>query len=213
MRRLCSYKNIGRGLLAGAIVCLLLISLCERVVTLSAKGAVYDDPEAIPGRQVGLLLGTLPLSRYTGGVNLFCTYRIDAVMELYEAGKLARLLISGDGHSFQGIDETAWMKQALLNRGFPEELIVCDTLGLRTLDSVYRAKVVYGLPGFCVISQQFHNERALYLARQFGYSSGEVIGYNAKSPVSPMAMLTYLREGLARVKLFLDLLLGVKPKV
>ena len=101
------------------------------------------------------------------------------------------------------------MKQALISKGVPEDRIVLDYAGFRTLDSVVRAKEVFGNEQFIIISQQFHNERALFLALHNGIKA---VGFNAQDVTAYYGFKTRLREYLARTKLFLDLQWGVKPK-
>jgi SanA protein len=101
------------------------------------------------------------------------------------------------------------MRQELLARGIPADKIYADFAGFRTLDSVLRARDIFGLSTFILISQKFHNERAVYIARSNGI---EAVGYNAAdvNPASPLK--TTLREIFARDKVFFDRWLGVGPK-
>ena len=94
------------------------------------------------------------------------------------------------------------MRRALLARGVPDSLIVLDYAGFRTLDSVVRAREVFGQDSFIVVSQRFHNERAVYLAGRHGI---DAVGFNARDVHSLRALRTRTRELLARVKVFLDL--------
>ena len=163
----------------------------------------------IPYREVGLLLGTTPQTRIGRLENRFFLFRIDAAEKLYKAGKVAKILISGDEDSLDGVNEVESMKEALMARGVPESAIMLDGKGFRTLASIERANRVFGLRSFTIISQQFHNERALYQAEHMGLDIVDPIAFNAESPRTAMATLIYIREFLARVKLFIDLLLGI----
>jgi SanA protein len=106
-------------------------------------------------------------------------------------------------------NETEDMKLALIEKGVPENHIFEDFAGFRTLDSVVRAKEIFGQEQFIIISQEFHNERAVYLAQKNGLKA---FGYNAQDVNSKFGLTTNIREKLARVKVFIDLLFGVKPK-
>lgn len=94
-------------------------------------------------------------------------------------------------------------------QGIPESRIFLDYAGFRTLDSVVRAKEIFGQDRFTVISQKFHNERAVYLARHYDI---EAIGFNAQDVSVNNGFKTRIREWLARVKVFVDLLTNKQPK-
>ena len=123
---------------------------------------IYTQVNKIPPNKVGLLLGT---SKYlsSGHINLYYKYRIEAVTKLYRSGKIKFILISGDNGS-KSYNEPELMKQDLIENGIPTSKIFLDYAGFRTLDSVLRAQKIFGQNSFTVISQEFHNERALYLA-------------------------------------------------
>ena len=197
-------------LIAIAFLTILLLVLgCYYLVDNNAKGKVYADVSSIPYREVGLLLGTTPQTRIGRLENRFFLFRIDAAEKLYQAGKVTKILISGDEDSLDGVNEVESMKEALMERGVPESAIMLDGKGFRTLASIERANRVFGLRSFTIISQQFHNERALYQAEHMGLDIEDPIAFNAESPRTAMATLIYIREYLARVKLFIDLLLGI----
>lgn len=177
-----------------------------QVVEHNAKGRLYENIDQVPYRDVGLLLGTTPKTRIGNNDNMFFKYRIDAAERLYKAGKIGKILVSGDEHSLEGIDEPACMRDSLINRGIPSDDIVMDGKGTRTIFSVIRARNTFGYRSFTLISQEFHNERALYQADHLGLDVTGLQGFNAVSPRSNWAMVTYTREYLARVKMFIDLL-------
>ena len=183
----------------------ILLFACNAIVVHGAKGKVFDRIEDVTPAEYGLLLGTTPQARI-GGNNYFFTYRIDATESLYKAGKISKVLISGDENSLGGVDETQCMKDTLVARGVPADAIVLDGKGFSTIESVVRAKQVYGCSEVTIISQQFHNERAVYLAEQLRLDFSTLQAYNAQSPHSKWAQITYCREYLARVKMFIDIL-------
>lgn len=191
---------------AGIVIAVsaVVIFSCDWLVRHNAEGRLYDDYAMVPEHEAGLLLGTSPLTRIGRLPNRFFTFRIDAADALYKAGKIRKILISGDENSLDGINEVECMRDSLVNRGVDSDDIILDGKGFRTQDSVEHAGKIYGVKDFVVISQKFHNERALYIADQMGLESCKVDGFNAKDAKSRMAMLTYLREYLARVKMFVD---------
>jgi len=201
-------KTILKILVIAFAAIIILVLTCDYLVTSNAKGKLYDDVEAIPYREVGLLLGTTPQTRIGRVVNRFFVFRIDAAEKLYKAGKISTILISGDEDSLDGVNEVESMKEALMVRGIPEHAIMLDGKGFRTLESIVRANKVFDLQSFTLISQKFHNERALYQANHLDLDIKDPIAFNAESPRSAMALITYAREYLARVKLFLDIFMN-----
>lgn len=197
----------------GCILLLLVgvILTCNQIVVNSTKEKVFNDINSIKSAEVGLLLGTTPQTRIGGRKNMFFKYRIDAAEDLYNAGKIKYILISGDENSLDGVNEPECMKDSLVARGVPKNVIFLDGKGFRTLDSVVRMSKVYGVRIFTIISQRFHNERALYLAEHLGLDVEDLQAYNAKEPTSAMSMMTYVREYLARVKMFFDIWTGKQP--
>ena len=184
------------------LVVLSVIIGCQIAVLTAAKGRLYADADKIPYREVGLLLGTNPKGR-TGRPNQFFVRRIDAAVALYEAGKIDRIIISGARHD-EDYDEPEAMRAELLRRGIPDSILVLDREGFRTINSVVRAKEVFKLDSFTIISQQFHNERTLFLTKHMGV---DAIAYNAANTQSRRwKYLMILRECLARVKSVIEVI-------
>nr|WP_232285903.1 ElyC/SanA/YdcF family protein [Aquimarina agarilytica] len=179
----------------------------NKSISNTAKKRLYSSVDHIPKNKVGLLLGT---SKYvaTGQLNLYYQYRIQAAATLYHASKIEYILVSGD-NSTKSYNEPKKIKEDLIKKGVPENKIVLDYAGFRTLDSVVRAQKVFGENQFTVISQKFHNERALFLADHF---NSNAIAFNAKGVSSRYGFKVQIREYFARVKVFIDLLFNVKPK-
>lgn len=173
----------------------------------SAKDALYNHVDEIPHNKVGVVLGTAKY-RADGGINYYFKHRIDATVALYKSGKIDLILVSGD-NSTKYYNEPEAFKKELIKQGVPAEKIFLDYAGFRTLDSMVRAWKVFGQKEFTVISQEFHNERALYLAKSFGIKA---IGFNAKDVSTNYGFKTQVREYFARSKAVLDLVFGVEPK-
>ena len=188
------------------VVYIALMLICDQIVVSNAKGKVFSDIDSIKSNKVGLLLGTTPQARIGRITNYFFIYRIDAAEKLYKAGKIERILISGDENSLDGINEPECMKDSLVARGIPASSIILDGKGYRTICSVVNANKVFGLKSFTIISQKFHNERAIYEAKHLGLDVENLQGYNAKTPRSRRAYLTTIREYFARVKMFIDIM-------
>ena len=193
-------------LIIGVIVCLALMITCNQIVTSYAEGKAYSDIDSIKYNKVGLLLGTTPQARITKITNYFFIYRIDAAEQLYKAGKIEKILISGDEDSLDGINEPECMRDSLVARGVPASAIILDGKGYRTINSIINANKVFGLKSFTIISQEFHNERAIYQAEHLGLDVENIQAYNAEMPKARRAFITSIREYFARVKMFIDLL-------
>ncbi len=189
-------------LLTGAIF------ICNLLVKNYGKAYLYSQIDSIPSNKAGLVLGTVRILN-NGNINLYFKYRIDATVALYENNKIDYIIVSGD-NSRKGYNEPLQMKQELLRRGIPETVIYLDYAGFRTLDSVIRCKEIFGQTSFTIISQQFHNERAVYIARKKKINA---IAYNAKDVTLSYGFKTQLREALAKVKALIDVhILRKKPK-
>ncbi len=168
----------------------------------------YFNTHEIPKNKVGLLLGTAKhLDR--GRINKYYQGRVEAAIELFEAGRIDYILVSGD-NGRKDYNEPEEFQQDLIEAGIPKDKIFLDYAGFRTLDSVIRAKEVFGQDKFTIISQPFHNERALYLAHQ---NDLDAIAYNATDYSGNLAKRVKLRERFAIVKAVLDVwVLRTQPK-
>jgi SanA protein len=173
----------------------------------NAEGKIFDQVNDCPQVKVALVLGTSRTNKH-GNDNLYFSYRIKAAVELYRAGKVKYILVSGD-NSIATYDEPTDMKNALIAAGIPGKRIFLDYAGFRTLDSMERALKVFGQKEVIVISQRFHNERAIYLGEHFGMT---VYGYNARDVAKMGGFKTKVRERFARMKVFWDILFGVDSK-
>lgn len=200
---------IAASLFGLLLLTIAVLAIAYNTVSNATKDYIYDDIEKIPARKVGLLLGTNPLGP-NGGANYYFTYRIDAAVQLFEAGKIEYILVSGDNHT-KSYDEVTCMKDALEERGVPEERIVLDYAGFNTLSSVVRAKEVFEQDSFIIISQKFHNERAVCLARHYDI---DAIGFNARDIRKSATNMKFsvVRESFARVKMYLNIWFGKKPR-
>lgn len=184
-----------------AILSLLIVSNWH--IEKAYDDQVYTNITDFSGKRIGLVLGTIPKMK-NGNDNLFYKYRIQAAIKLWREGKISHFVVSGDNH-IKGYDEPSEMKKSLLKAGVPSNKITCDYAGFRTLDSVERLDKVFGQnKNVIIISQEFHNERALFLCNSFDI---EAIAYNAKTPPKRNSIVTHLREVLARTKAFMDIYL------
>jgi len=179
----------------------------DLLVKSSAKDRIFTSAENIAYNKTGLLLGTAKFLK-NGRINLYYKYRIEATVKLYKARKIDFVLVSGD-NSTKSYDEPTTIKDDLIANGIPADKIYLDYAGFRTLDSVVRCAEIFGQKSITVISQQFHNERALYIAK---HKNIKAIGFNAKDVSGRYGLKVQAREKLARVKVLIDLIFGISPK-
>ncbi|WP_314241700.1 ElyC/SanA/YdcF family protein [Empedobacter tilapiae] len=204
-------KNIIKKIfLYGTIICvlsLLFTVFANSKIENSTEEFVTNQLEKLPKTKVAVVLGTAP-NLVNGYQNYYFTYRIEAATKLYQSGKVTHFILSGD-HGRKSYNEPEAMKQALIKNGVPENVIYLDYAGFRTLDSMIRAKEIFGQNEFIVVSQEFHNQRAVYIARQNGINA---FGYNAKDVNKHTGLKTNIREYFARTKVFIDSFFGIQPK-
>ena len=193
------FRRVMVFLLAVILLFLVVVAYANFTPNWASRGRLFSEVSELPATQVGLVFGTT--DRVNGRENLYFRYRIDAAVRVWKSGKLETLIVSGDHDSSPYYNEPEKMKQALVERGIPSERIVCDPKGLRTLDSVVRAKEIYGTNSILMISQRFQNERAIYLAKANGI---DAYGFNARDVETQAGLKTRVREIGARVKMWLD---------
>lgn len=177
-------------------------------ISYTAQDYLYDSTDTIPFNEVGIVLGT-SIKTTQGTPNLFFTYRIDAATELYKTNKINYIIVSGDNSTLK-YNEPEFMKKALIDKGIPSEKIITDYAGFSTLDSILRAKKVFGQKKYTIISQEFHNQRAVFIGLK---NNLEVIGFNAQGVSFKQNQRTYIREVFARLKASSEVLfLKKQPK-
>jgi SanA protein len=193
-------------LLVGSAIFLSLILVCNIWIISATKAQIFSDIASLPANRDGLVLATGKMME-NGRVNQHFVRRVDAAAVLYRAGKVRRLILSGD----KGHNEPMELKRALIARGVPDSALVLDNYGLRTLDSVVRARDVFRCGRLTIISERFHDFRALFLSRYYGI---DAVAYAPPDLPFRWAIRSMVRESLARVKAVLDLyVLKTKPTV
>jgi SanA protein len=189
----------------GAVV--LVVGGSNALVLLSGGSEDYDRPADAPHAQVALVLGAHV--RPDGSMTSMLTDRVRVAADLYRAGKVDKVLVSGD-HGRVDYDEVNPMKRALVAAGVPERDVFTDHAGFDTWDSVVRAKKVFDVRSALVVTQGFHLPRAVWLARRAGLDahgvSADLHGYGEQGRRSRM------REVLARVKAVEEAVTGSKPR-
>lgn len=199
-------RRLRNGILILAALAAAVVAYAYFTAVWASRGRTFAKVADLPDVKVGLLFGTTDV--VNGRENPYFRYRIDAAVEVWKAGKLETLIVSGDNLD-RYYDEPEKMKRALVERGVPEDRIVRDPRGLRTLDSVVRTKEIFGTKSVLMISQRFQNERAIYLAQANGI---DAYGFNARDVEALPGLKTRVREIGARVKMWLDVnFLNTRP--
>ena len=195
-------------LVAVVVVVAGLVMTVDSIVTANTKAQIFSDVSAVPKNKVGLLLGTAKYKdKARHIINPYYQNRIDAAVALYMAGKIDYIIVSGDNSSVY-YNEPELMRNDLIAQGVPAKKIILDNAGFRTLDSILRCRDIFGQSSFTIISQEFHNKRALYIANHKGVSA---VAFNAHA--GDAFWEEHFREKLARTKMLIDLAVNKKAKI
>lgn len=194
-----------RMCLAAGLVFTEFVLITHIVILLHAKNKIVTHPQEIQGKKIVLLLGTNKVTQ-SGKDNLYYYARIDAVVDLYRAGKVRKIIVSGDNSS-NDYNEPRDMMWDLVRRGVPKGIIILDYAGFRTLDSVVRLKIENNVNDVVIVSQKFHIERALFLSWFYNINAK---AYAARGNMTEQMLK---RELLAKPKVLMDLFLfNMQPK-
>lgn len=197
--RLPHISKLSRRILVAALLFFCALVISYNLVSWRSASGIYTSVDTTPKNPVGLLLGTT--STVGGQENLYFRYRINAVRDLYLSGRIDCVLVSWD-NSTEFYNEAKDMQSALMGQWIPPERIFLDYAGFRTLDSIVRAKEVFGQKRFTIISQKFHLERALWIAKHFTI---DAVGYTARDVPWSLGLKTMIREIGSRLALYYDL--------
>jgi len=181
------------------IIAFLSIFICDYWITLQTRSRLYSKIEDLPPKEIGLVLGTRKTLE-DGQINVYFSARIETAEKLIKHHKIKKLLLSGARYG-DHYDELKDMKEDLLKVGILPEQIMIDNEGFRTLDSIRNAKQLFNVNDVVIISQAFHNQRALFLADSYKL---QAVGFNAADPYWSWQIKTLIREYFARVKAVLD---------
>jgi SanA protein len=203
-RRTRRIALLGAAALALAVVATIAANL---VVMLGSQGETVDRAADAPRAQAALVPGAYVFP--DGRLSPMLADRLTVAERLYRAGKVRKILLSGD-HGRADYDEVDAMKTKLLLDGIPERDVFTDHAGFDTLDTMIRARKVFDVRSALVVTQKFHMPRALWLGHQAGLTVHGVVadlhGYGSERRKSTA------REWFARVKAVADVLTGASPR-
>lgn len=198
MRRILFFLAVGLGLLV------IFIFGSNIVIHASTKAYMYDDVSAVPNAAVALIPGAAVLR--SGALSPIFIDRVDMAIQLYKAGKVSKILVSGD-NSTESNNEVNPVRLYLISEGVPDEDIFLDHAGFDTYSTMYRARDIFGVTSVVVSTQSFHLPRAVFIARRLGMDA-----YGMNADVGNILFRNSVREVLAQEKAVIDLLLNRKPK-
>jgi SanA protein len=200
-------RNIFKLIKASIEIGILVICLANAWVFALTNGRTYTKISKIPPREIALVLGTSPKMR-SGLSNPYFTKRMDAAALLYHHGKIRKIIVSGE--KSKGYNEPAAMKNYLVyQEGVPEEIIIEDPKGFNTYKSILRCKDIYKENNVIIVSQGFHNLRALFFARN---NNMNALGFDAQDVNKPESYYrNQFREIFARMIAVVYFVLGISP--
>lgn len=194
-----------KTILAIAVSFISLVIIFDLSLPLIFSKRIATDIDKVNKEKAALVLGARAWSDTQPGA--IFQARLDSAVALYEDNKAEKIIVSGD-HGRKGYDEVNAGRVYLLSRGINKDDIFLDHAGFDTYDSIYRAKYIFGLDRFIIVSNDFHLPRALLIS--------DSLGMHASAYESPWIgggkYLSQIREIGARLKAFADILLSVKPK-
>lgn len=184
---------------------ILLMMLANVWVFSLTNGRTYNRISKIPPRETALVLGTSPKTM-AGNANPYFTSRMDAAALLYHHGKIKKIIVSGE--KSRGYDEPTAMKNFLVyQEGVPENIIIKDSKGFKTQQSIQRCKELYGESNVIIVSQGYHNLRALFFARN---NNMNALGFDAQDITRPESYYrNQSREFVARVAAVVHYIFGL----
>lgn len=188
---------------------ILLMILANFWVFAVTNGKTYTKISKIPPREAALVLGTSPKMR-SGLSNPYFTSRMDAAALLYHHGKIKKIIVSGE--KSRGYDEPAAMKSYLVyQEGVPGNIIIEDSQGFKTQQSIKNCLEIYHQKDVIIVSQGFHNLRALFYARNNGM---DALGFDAQDVLENKSYYrNQSREFLARVVAVIYYIFNIERKV
>ena len=199
-----------RRLLAGLAALLLMASLALLIapwwVSRATADYIYPDIAQVPARPVAIVFGAGVTPN--GIMSPVLRARVATGVELYKAGKVQKLLMTGDNDR-PGYDEVTPMKEYAVAHGVPPQDVVRDYAGFHTFDSCYRARHVFQVDRAILVTQAFHLPRAIYTARAMGI---DAVGFAAPDAMDERSVESFTnRERLSLLGSLIDLHDGHKP--
>lgn len=165
-----------RGLLFATLALLLLLGGPQLIARLYSQPLLFNS-DSVLHRPIAIIFGA-GLQR-DGTPSPVLRDRVETAARLYNAGKVDKLLMSGDNR-FVNYNEPGAMRDYAVSLGVPEEDIVLDYAGRRTYDTCYRARHIFNVKEAILVTQNFHMPRALITCNNLGVETVGVPAANAR---------------------------------
>ena len=182
----------------------IILLVTFQIIAIESRPYIYADIAALPLTQVALIPGAAILSN--GNLSPVLKDRVDAAVRLYKAGKIEKILVSGDNSTLT-YNEVNPVRNYLLTSGIPAEDIFLDHAGFDTYSSMYRARDIFQVSSITIVTQSFHLPRAIYVAHHLG-----IVAYGFNADSGRYLFKNYVREWFADVKASIDIAHHRKPK-
>lgn len=193
-------RRLLRSAAATALGLALALALLNGYVWLSTAAQRYERAAPPPAR-VAIIFGAGV--RPDGRPSRMLADRVDAAIALYQAGRVQKLLMTGD-NSRADYDEVSAMRRYAVGRGVPERDITLDYAGFRTYDSCYRARAIFGVREAILVTQRYHLPRAVYTCQALGVAASGVGTPDWEAYPAPAILRYTLREALATANALWD---------
>jgi len=190
------------------IILVVFFVFIQTLISQRSKAYIYSNMDLVPDAQVALVLGASVTSK--GKMSDILVDRVLTALELYNNGKVKKILVSGYYNS-EYYNEVGAVKKYLAEKNISDKDIYLDPVGFDTYDSIYRAKDVFEANSVIVVSQDYHLPRAVYIGRSLGLPT---YGYTTHSGRNFEKINFFeLRERFANIKAVGEVMLGIKPIV
>ncbi len=194
-------KKMLKWSLIGFLLLLFCWFLLSAIIYAKTRNFRFDNADNLPDQKVAIIFGARIYSN--GSLSPFLKDRIDGGIELYQRGIVQKLLMSGDNHT-KGYDEVTAMKNYAISKDIPDDKIVLDYAGFSTYETCYRTKVIFGLNSAILVTQDYHEPRAIFTCRKLGVDATG-FGQPDWSRYPDVMPRTMFREYLAHIKMYIDL--------
>lgn len=181
-----------------------VLFMCNLVIYFRTEQYIYENAKDAPSVEVALIPGAAVFSK--GSLSPIFEDRVNKAIELYNAKKVSKILVSGD-NSTTSHNEVNPVRNYLLKNGVPDEDIFLDHAGFDTYSSMYRARDIFQVDSIIISTQSFHLPRAVFIARVLGMNAYGISADNGNVKIN-----NYVREFFANEKAMFDLLINRKPK-
>jgi SanA protein len=202
LSKIFTFKRLLSILIMGILILIIGPLTISNYMVNSFQGDIYTNLDDLELTRVAIVFGA-GINQQTGKPSQILEDRILAAVELYKAGKIQKIIMSGDNR-FVDYNEPEVMKEFAIKNGVRDFDIQADFAGRRTYDTCLRAKEIFGVNRAILITQEYHLPRAMYLCKAFGIES---TGYIADKRVYLGIRQYELREILARTSAYIDVMI------